>query len=307
MAHRPVVLLWVSCLIGAPVFAAGPDLEVPFDFLHNQIVLRATINGQGPYNVVLDSGTHATTIDVGLARRLRLPLGTAKSEGRGAGNGRVFGQQTVCEELRVGDLAARRLAAVALDLSKVSRTMGRPLHGVLGFSFLASRIVQIDYFRRRIRFYAESPFSPSPRPPNTPRRVVFPMRFLANSVLPVLEDCYVNGTRIPVTLDTGSSLGLILFPSAIQRLGLEELAREGLPVHAAGYRGEAHLTKGWVRSVLLQTIDLGAIEVAYVEKGYGEREGPDGRGGNLGNAVLQDFVLTLDYPNRLVVLETTDE
>jgi hypothetical protein len=75
----------------------------------------------------------------------------------------------------------------------------------------------------------------------------------------------------------------------------------------AGYRGKARLAKGWTRSVALKTIDLGAIEVAYVRSGYGEDEDIARRGGNLGNAVLQDFVLTLDYPHHIVVLEAADQ
>jgi hypothetical protein len=102
-------------------------------------------------------------------------------------------------------------------------------------------------------------------------------------------------------------LGLILFPKAVRLLGLEDLARTGTPMEAAGYRGEARLTKGWVRSMMLKTIDLGAMEVAYVRSGYGDDEDVERRGGNLGNATLQDFVLTLDYRNGVVVLETATE
>ena len=47
--------------------------------------------------------------------------------------------------------------------------------------------------------------------------------------------------------------------------------------------------------------------MAYVKSGYGEDETLERRGGNLGNAVLQDFVLTLDYRNRIVVLEATGD
>jgi hypothetical protein len=107
----------------------------------------------------------------------------------------------------------------------------------------------------------------------------FPMQFRANSILPVIEECYVNGTKITVTLDTGSSLGLILFPQAVRYLGLEELARDGIPLNAAGYRGRARLMKGWVRSVKLKTYALGAVEVAYVESGYGDNEDLGRRGG----------------------------
>ncbi|MFB3778933.1 MAG: aspartyl protease family protein, partial [Bryobacteraceae bacterium] len=264
-----------------------------------QIVLAVTVDGSGPYNFVLDTGTHASTIDLGLARRLRLPLASSRSESRGAGSARVFGRTAVVEHLAIGGLGVERLPVVALALSRVSAQLGRPLHGVLGNNFLASRVTQIDYFRRRIRFLDDSPNPP----PDDARRISFPMRFRAGDVLPLLDECTINGTTVPVTLDTGSSLGLILFPATVRLLGLEELARSGVPMTAAGYRGAARLTKGWVRSVALKTIELGAIEVAYARRGYGEGEDPDQRGGNLGNAVLQDFVLTLDYRSGIVSLE----
>jgi hypothetical protein len=297
-------LVLLSAGLPAMIVAAErADEKLPFDFLHNQIVLRVTVKGGGPYNFVLDTGTHASTIDLGLAIRLGLPLSRTKRESRGAGSSRVYGQQTVLEELRVGALTVRSLPAAAMDLTGLSRQLGRPLHGVLGNDFLAPRITQIDYFRRQIRFLDESPV---PQPDDS-RHTSFPMQFLAGDVLPLLEECYINGTRTSVTLDTGSSLGLILFPETVRRLGLEDLARSGIPMDAAGYRGTARLTKGWVRSMALKTIDLGAIEVAYVQSGYGDGEEPQRRGGNLGNAVLQDFVVTLDYRNRMVVLVSAIE
>ncbi len=294
-----VVLGWIST---SPL--AGQDREIPFEFLHNQIVLSVSVNGKGPYSFVLDTGTHQATVDLALAKRLHLPL-ASKTEGSGAGSRRISGRQTVLQELRLGFVTAQNMPANALDLSAVSQRLGRPLHGVLGFGFLNSRVVGIDYFRRRIRFYKRSPFSP-PLAASTPRRIAFPMHLLPGSVLPVLDDCYINGTRMPVTIDTGSSLGLILFPQAIRRLGLEKLAQQGIPLDAAGYRGNARLLKGWIRSVVFGSIDLGAIEVAYASRGYGDQETIDRRGGNIGNAVLQDFTLTLDYLNRIVTLEALE-
>ncbi len=299
-------LLWACTLVGISALGSSEEIEVPFDFLHNQIVFGVMVNGQGPYNFVLDSGTHASAIDLALAKRLGLKLGPAASQGIGAGTERIRGRQTVCRELRFGGLVVKDLVAVALDLSALSGQLGRPLHGVLGFSFLDSRITQIDYFHWRLRFYSESPFSPSIQPPDGPKRVTFPMQFRGNSILPIFEDCIVNGAKITVTLDTGSSLGLILFPHAIQQLGLNDLAQKGIPLQAAGYRGEARITKGWVRSVVPRSIDLGAIEVGYALRGYGEGESRQTRDGNLGNAVLQDFIVTLDYIHRVVVLELVD-
>ncbi len=285
---------------GVPTLPADALQEVPFDFLHNQVVLRGMLNGRGPYSFILDTGTRATTIDLQVARELGLPLG-AQAASEGVGGGRPGGRHMTFVELQIGGISVSHLEAAIFDLSGVSRTLGRPLHGVLGFGFLDSRITQIDYFQRRIRFYEQSPFLLSARRADE-KSISFPMQFHSQSVLPVLEDCYVNGIKLTVTLDTGSSLGLVLFPNTVERLGLGELARTGIPLQAAGYLGEARLTKGWIKSVMLKTIDLGAIEVAYARKGYATDEIPERRGGSIGNAVLQDFVLTLDYRARVVTL-----
>jgi hypothetical protein len=176
-------------------------------------------------------------------------LAGKKTESVGAGRGSLYGEHTVCEELRAGDFVVRKLPAVALDLSRVSRVMGRPLDGVLGYNFLASRVAQIDYFRRRIRLYRESPFSPTPLPPPTLHRIGFAMKFMEGSVLPVFEDCYVNGTRIPVTIDTGSSLGLILFPRrtgpAGNSAGRDRLPRKGPDHQGLGQVGPFEIDRPW--------------------------------------------------------------
>jgi predicted aspartyl protease len=290
-------------LWAAAALTAGVDVSAPFDFIHNQILLRVTINGSGPYDMVLDTGTFSSTVDLKVARRLNLPLGAAAPVTGGAGVGRPYGHRTVCAEVKVGDVTSRNLDAVVLDLSKVAKQLGRPLHGVLGYGFLSSWIVQIDYVQRRVRLRSSLP---SEGGIEHSRRVTLPMRFRPQSVLPVIDECYVNGRRIALSLDTGSSLGLILFPRTIDRLGLRALARSGVRMQATGYLGEAYLTKGWVRSLAIKTLDLGAIEAGYVERGYADQEDPDERGGSLGNGVLQDFLVILDYPNRVVMLEPVE-
>jgi hypothetical protein len=277
------------------------DIEIPFDFLHSQIVLRAQVDGQGPFNFIVDTGTGESTMDAGLARRLGLELGPLVPV-TGAGGGSAMGRKGVCRQLRIGGLPPADLAVTAVELSGVSRALGRPLHGVLGFGFLSQYVVEIDYFRRVVGFSAATPHAREQS-----GAVAFPMRFGPNSVLPVLDEFYVNGARVPVTLDTGSSLGLVLFPNAIRLLNLEALAREAIPIQASGYLGEAQLSKGWVMSAKMKDIDLGAIEAAYVRKGYGDAEDAAQRGGSLGNTILQEFRVTLDYPRRIVTLERNAE
>jgi len=64
---------------------------VPFDFQHHQILIQVRVNGRGPYNFVLDTGTHNSTVDIRLARRLRLPLGSEQHEGTGPASAGLSG------------------------------------------------------------------------------------------------------------------------------------------------------------------------------------------------------------------------
>jgi len=36
-------------------------VEIPFEFLHNEIVVQVKVNGQGPFNMMLDTGTDPET------------------------------------------------------------------------------------------------------------------------------------------------------------------------------------------------------------------------------------------------------
>ena len=69
---------------------------------------------------------------------------------------------------------ARDIAAATVDLSKLSERIGKPIHGVLGYSFLKDRIVQIDYPNSKLRFFSESPYPRIQLGPNTVNIVAFP-------------------------------------------------------------------------------------------------------------------------------------
>ena len=70
--------------------------------------------------------------------------------------------------------------------------------GVLGNDILRSRILQIDYPRRRLRLLRDAP-------PTPPGALVRPMKYVDGSHVPMLEDVVtVNGKNVPATLDTGA-------------------------------------------------------------------------------------------------------
>src|SRR5262249_61201544 len=63
-----IVLLYASSLSAQ---TAKPTAEVPFEFVHNQIVVRANIGGKGPFHLLLDTNTDPSAIDSADAKELR--------------------------------------------------------------------------------------------------------------------------------------------------------------------------------------------------------------------------------------------
>jgi hypothetical protein len=112
-------------------------------------VVRATVDGAGPFALVLDTGAAVTILSTSAARRAGLRLGRA-ARLNGAG-GSADGLRSVAREIRVG--STRRLAVhviVADVLGPASAEAGMKLDGIVGAPFFAGGRLTIDYPRRAV-------------------------------------------------------------------------------------------------------------------------------------------------------------
>jgi predicted aspartyl protease len=273
-------------------------IEVPFEFYRNNVILQVKVNGKGPYNMLLDTGTSPSAIDLETAREIGLKIKPVDVGGSGTGSDKIVAYQTVLSEIQIGGLRAKNIAALAGEsLSKISQQLGKPLKGVLGYSLLKNLIIQFDYPKRVIRFYATSPFSKGSKQPAN--RIILPFQLVDDT--PLIEEIYVNGKKIRATLDTGSNGTLRLTSTAIKALGLEEEAQQAAPLSATGYAGTARYRKGQLKTLAVSTFVVAAPAVTFVmEKGEAEESAPEG---NLGNVFMSNFSVTFDYRRKLVVFE----
>lgn len=126
--------------------AAG---EIPFRLAgptDAAIVLPVRLNGQGPYDFVLDTGATLTCVNRSLADSLRLPEREGM-RGFGAGvatQGRV--RLVGIDSLRVGGAAAFDLVGCVLDLEGM-QSIGLKVDGLLGLNFLKPFRVALDFQR----------------------------------------------------------------------------------------------------------------------------------------------------------------
>src|SRR6185369_12357626 len=60
-------------------------VEIPFDFYRNEIILQVKVNGKGPFNMMLDTGTDPSVIDLATAKDIGLKLHPLGKPGSGGG------------------------------------------------------------------------------------------------------------------------------------------------------------------------------------------------------------------------------
>jgi predicted aspartyl protease len=289
VAAAVVVPLLLSCAAPADTSSAGPP-AVPFALVRNQVVLQATLQGRGPYACLVDTGANPSAVDLATARELGLPMGDRAAPADGVGSDDVLVTPTEMHVAAAGSETAR-VAAVAFDLSALARGLGQPLQCILGQSWLAARVVEIDYPRQRLRLAASAPA------PGMACHTM-PMRFwLADDLMPLVT-MRVNGVDVPVSLDTGSSATVRLFPEGAALAGVADPRGAGDQAAATGARGRTAVRKAVARRLQLGPLALVDAPVTIGEHNAGEP--PGARAGNAGNGLLRHGVLTLDYPARRI-------
>jgi predicted aspartyl protease len=299
---RALTLCLVLTIASISCFAQAKSkeqiIEIPFEFHKNEIILQVRVNGKGSFNMMLDTGTDPSAVDLTTAKELGLKLHPLGKEITGGGTDSNLGYYTQLPLVEVGGFSVKNVDALAVDLSRVSERLGKPLHGVLGHSVLNGRIVQIDYPNRVVRFYARSPFSNATNQVNTSKRTVMAFRYDDNVLI---DDVSVNGKKMVGNLDTGSSGRFNLTPAAVSYLGLEEEVSRAPVSSDVGYKGVSENRQGRVRNVTVGGISIDEPPVIFFGKGTGRDKKPWGI--NIGNVFLQDFVVTIDYRKKLIALE----
>ena len=273
-------------------------VEVPFEFVRNEIIVQVKVDGKGPFNMMLDTGTDPSAVDLATAKELGLKLSSAGGPVTGGGTDRNLAYVTKFPLIEVGGLTAKNVWTAAIDLSKVSERLGKPLHGVLGHSLLNGRVVQIDYPNRVVRFYSQSPFPKTAKQENTSKRTVLRFRYDDNVLI---DDVFVNGKKVVGNFDTGSSGSFSITPAAVSYLGLEEEVKQAKVSTSVGYNNLYENREGKVSKVTVGAISIDAPTVMFFPKGTGYDKRPWGV--NIGNVFLKDFLVTIDYRSKLIILE----
>lgn len=257
---------------------AEPAPEVPFELVGNQIVVSAKLNGKGPYLMTLDTSADSSTIDISAALKMGLTVNPAGEEVEGGETeeGTVYDTRFTVVEL--GGISARDVDALAGGMvAKLAKRLARPVVGVLGHNFLTGRIIQIDYPKRILRFLPDSPAAG----PASGRRTV--LTFKDDDGV-VFDGISINGQPLKGAIDTGLSGSVTLTPEGARKLGLSP-GKTPVEVH----------------DVSVGPVSVHAATASFWQAGAGHEKKPWEAA--VGNAILKDYVLTIDYSTLKLVIE----
>lgn len=195
---------------GSAPMSAAPLINLPSCW--------ATINGKGPYRLVIDTGGSVLlSLDREVASEIGLKsLGTASIHGVG---GKEESSQALADELRIGDIVGKRVMTRIFD---ARAAMANAADGILGTGVFADGRLTLDFAGARL---VVAPSSATPAP-----GVPVDLRIVSDSKL--IAAVPVNRTPIVALFDSGAD-AVLLSPSRLRRLFPDEPVQE-LPVAGMG-------------------------------------------------------------------------
>lgn len=275
--------------------------RIPVFVQRNLVIIPLMLNGQGPFNFLLDTGINSSLItDPSIRQRLNL-----RTKERYMVSG--AGEEEPLEAYRVDsvrvqlkDIVCPRLSFLSLsnDVLNLSGYVGMPIHGLLGSDIFRSFVVEIRPQDQHVVFHTPESY----RTPRGRQWTRIPLDIEGNKTYVTLPVTLSDSLTLPLklVLDTGAGHALSIETSSDARLQVPakhlrtQLGR-GLNGYINGYLGRVtalQLGKYKVPSLLTSFPD--AADVAQRADVF--------RNGNLGFELLKRFVVVIDYTkNRLLL------
>lgn len=111
------------------------------------------IHGQGPYWMLLDTGSDETVLDDEVAEEIALDTVERYAIiSSGGHTRRMSTPQGRIDEVTIGDAVFRDFDVMVSDLSALSRTLRHRLDGIIGVKVISQSVVTIDYAQRKVHF-----------------------------------------------------------------------------------------------------------------------------------------------------------
>ena len=278
------------------------SVEVPFEYVDHQILISGALDAHKNLTFLFDTGASAPVIDRSIDIRAYHLGDTTIQEAEGV---------TSAESVWVSDLSVgadanqarvHNMAVLITDLSQISHVLGHKVDGIIGIPFCAGFVVEIDYVKHVLRFYNSRTYSIAQRVGDGQRAFTFdmtPMNLRRRASTLLMSGRLHSRYDYDFLLDTGFGGYLSVAHAAAQEAGLIKDDTPRVSATSYGVTRSFHSDKIRAPFLMLGDINLSGrvVSVDY------RNNDVLGQTGIVGNRLLQNYRVTLDYPRRKLLLE----
>jgi hypothetical protein len=274
--------------------AIGKDevVAIPFDYISNEVIVKAKVNDKDELNFVIDTGATQSVLDKSVAKTL------GKCEDSNltmtTGSGSVNLSYMNIPKMAIGDLTLKDIHFAVADLAAFSQILGQRPSGLIGANILRRFRVTIDYPQKKLILAHPSNVKVAPDAIAIPTKPALGMSG-------VLVDGELDGQKLSFLVDTGAA-----FNNISSKLAKPILSGSVLPVGSLeGLDGK----KVKIGSVRFNTLKLGSITLKQPLFSVAPSDtNPAGiiSGGALailGNPLWRKYCVTIDYKNQRLILD----
>ena len=278
------------------------SITINFKSSSNLIIIPVAINNSDTLNFILDTGVRYPIItELPFVNKLSLNfLQPINVKGLGEGE-QLTAYRSGNNVININGLVAydQEIHMVINENFQISHILGIPVHGLIGFNLFKDYVVKIDYADNKITLTKPEYFTYKEKE----RDIILPLIFEQNK--PFVRTSIVTDKNqdVPVKLlvDTGASDALWLSTNSDSRISLPENHIETFL--GRGLSGDLYGKKGRIGAIWVGPLGLYEPIVAFPDNELIDQLiGKNERNGTLGAEILRRFFVTMDYPNKRLIL-----
>lgn len=279
-------------------FEKGVDkVIIPFKIINNLIFIPLKVNKVELY-FLLDSGVEETILFSMEEKKEVSFFNVEKITLRGLGSdASIEGLKSKNNTLEINGLVSyNHLLYIVLDQSfNLSSHIGIPVNGIIGYNFLKSNLVEINYEKKRITVYKDTP--------KNRKKAVGKFQMIPITVeksKPYINSVVaINSVEIPAKLliDIGNSDAIWLF--ANKEKSIQIPAKNFVDYLGKGFSGDVEGRRAQIKKFTFSKYEFKNPIVAFPDSTSlkNVRMVKD-RAGSIGAEILKRFHLVFDYPNQ---------
>lgn len=285
------------------IFLTGrkKKVSIPFELVHNLIIIPVKVNESNTLNFILDSGVK-TTLITRLYYSDSLSLKEAKKvaiNGLGVGS-KLEALHSTGNDISLKGIEGKNQEVLVLlsDVFDLSTRMGMPVHGIIGYDIFRNFVVKINYSSQVITLYRPNTLIKKKK-----KAEEYPLFIEGHKayIYANIKQHNADSLKVKLVLDTGASNSVSLYLPSDKRIALPPKVMEAYL--GRGLSGDINGKIG-----RLPCISIGRYNLRNLPASYPEEEAIraalslSNRNGNLGSEILSRFDVLIDYPHKRLLL-----